>query len=150
MYIAPAPITILPVNPPTPANKLIARYGEQLTALGAAKITALDAETVSLTYFNNFAGTQAGAAFKDVVDGVKLVVDNRSLTADYWEPTGANVATWLGNSSIVDGVQQLETFPLQLRVTGTSGRNETALATLLRPQLADGTIVDVQRRMWAL
>ncbi len=154
MFIAPIqpPVTTLPVEPmpPAPASDLIARYGDQLRALGAAELKVVDAETVALTFFNNFAGVQAAGALNEVVDGVKLLVQNRSITADYWEPTGANVAAWLGQSSLVEKVDIRETFPMQLSVTGTSGRNESALATLLRTQLDDGTSVNVQRRMWIL
>jgi hypothetical protein len=156
MHIAPTqpPVSILPVNPPasptTPAYDLIQRFGTQLEALGVSRVTYVDPTTVQLVYTNNFAGVQAAGALNDVVDGVRLLVSNQSLTADYWEATGDNVASWLDRSGIVERVERRETFPQQLAVFGSSAANEAALASLVRSQLDDGTSIDVKRRMWAL
>lgn len=155
MQISPItpPYVTLPVEPMPPssmADEFVADYGSQLRALGATDVQVVDSKTVSAVFNNNFAGTQASGALNDVIGGVKLLVDNRSMTADYWTVTGDNVATWLGQSSLVEKVESRETFPVQLAVFGTSGRAESALADLLRTQLDDGTQVAVQRRMWAL
>jgi hypothetical protein len=157
------PVTILPVDPPatkapsdsptrplpiTPAQDLLLRYGSHLESLGVARMDYVDPTTVSLVYFNNFAGVQAAGALKDVVDGVRLLVENRSLTADYWQATGDNVARWLEQSSSVDRVQRRETSPMHLTVFGRDSGSEVALHDLLRPQLEDGTTIDVPVRMW--
>jgi hypothetical protein len=147
--VAP-PATTLPARPPiTPAHDVVDRYGEQLRALGAS-VEVLDSRTVELVYTNNFAGVQAQGALKDSIDGVRLLVSNRSITADYWQATGDNVATWLEQSNVVERVERRETHPMQLAVYGAGARNEAALADLLRTTLDDGTALAVQRRMWAL
>ena len=147
------PVTTLPVRPMPPmsmAHDLLDRVGTTLTDLGASSVDVVDSQTLRVVYNNNFKGVQAAGAIKDVVDGVRILVENHSLTKDFWTVTGENVASWLGQSAAVEKVESAETSPVQLKVFGASGQAESALASLLRPELADGTSIEVARRMWAL
>ena len=65
-----------------PAYEYVAKHGDLLRQLGAAKVEATDGFTINLTYFNNAAAVNAEGLLKDSVWGAKLVVDNQSLTAD--------------------------------------------------------------------
>jgi hypothetical protein len=127
---------------PAPATQVLDRYRSQFTALGAAEIEMPDEGTISLVFHDNFQGTQASGALAQAIDGVKLLVDNRSLTMDYWEVNADNVAQWMRDSSLFTEVDVRETSPSQ--IVGFAEEDRIAgLPSLLRPELADGTTISI-------
>lgn len=128
-------------NPMSPAQQVIDRYGADYTAIGG-EASVVDGQA-TVIFHNNFIGTNATAALRDSVDGVRVLVRNESLTLDYHTPSARGVAELLKqHPAVVDAFAGGK---------GPRGKTDVVIATtreaadaerlnaIFRSQLADGS-----------
>ncbi len=113
-----------------PAIEYVKQHGELLTQLGAAKVEAKDAFTVVATYFNNNNAVSADALLKDTIWGAKLIVDNKSMTADAPAPNAHTMENLLKGVAGLDVSTTTERRPDGNSVI-TARTGDQALATLI-------------------
>lgn len=119
-----------------PSYAAAEQYGALLRQLGATKLDHGDPYELRITYFNNERAVNASAVLRDTVDGARLVVENRSMTADFHTPTVDGVARLLHG---VPGVETSVGIPrggrgLDLYVTSPDQRTVDGLRALLVDQ----------------
>lgn len=119
----------------SPALAHVQRYADDYAKLGAVEVTPSGADQVQVAFTHNALGTNAAAALADTVDGVRILVENRSQTADFHTPSIEGVSELISRHPAVSGVSQLEMSPPLLKVTTKDQASADALTNLFKSQL---------------
>src|SRR5688500_18831778 len=98
-----------------PAGSVVRQFDNMVRQMRGAKDEATKLDTATLTFHNNAKAVKADALLNDTFRGAKLVVDNRSLTADVPSVTAHGIA------DVLKGVKGIELNVSQARVPGGPG-----------------------------